>query len=178
MIVGLTGYKQSGKDTAALPLIEQGWTRYALADPLRQVCCALFGWSAERVADKATIDPYWGISPRQALQRVGTELIRNHFHTVLPESENIWTRLLRKAYAECDYNMVVTDVRFPDEAETIHELGGVLIRVTRPGCAPDGHESESYIEHLPADYSIANDSTPQTLQNRLIMAAYLHAQNT
>lgn len=81
-IVGLAAVARSGKDTVASMLLEHPDVAvYALADPLKAGCQAIFGLSdAEAWSDEAkerTIDQ-WGLSPRQIFQRVGTEWMRDH----------------------------------------------------------------------------------------------------
>lgn len=172
MIVGFTGYKTAGKDTAAEVLIRRGWAPYALADPLRAVCRELFGWSPGRMLHKEKVDPYWGISPRQAMQTVGTELIRHRLAEIHPTTERFWVKRMGMFAAQNAGNIVVTDVRFPDEAEAIHDLGGMLIRVNRPGRGADGHESESYIASLPADYDVDNSGNIEQLHDQVIAAVH------
>lgn len=81
-IIGLAAVARSGKDTVASMLLEHTEVAaYALADPLKAGCQAIFGLSdAEAWSDEAkekTID-LWGLSPRQLFQRVGTEWMRDH----------------------------------------------------------------------------------------------------
>lgn len=81
-IIGLAAVARSGKDTVASMLMEHPEVAtYALADPLKAGCQAIFGLSdAEAWSDEAkekTID-LWGLSPRQLFQRAGTEWLRDH----------------------------------------------------------------------------------------------------
>lgn len=54
---------------------------YALADPLKAGCQALFGLTDEQTWSddiKEEVIQVWGLSPRQMFQRVGTEWMRDH----------------------------------------------------------------------------------------------------
>jgi hypothetical protein len=81
-IIGLAAVARSGKDTVASMLLEhQEVAAFALADPLKAGCQALFGltddeaWSDDL---KEIGIPLWGASPRMMFQRVGTEWLRDH----------------------------------------------------------------------------------------------------
>ncbi|MFY1664316.1 deoxynucleotide monophosphate kinase [Pseudomonas sp. Pseu.R1] len=82
IMIGLAAKARSGKDTVAAMLLEHPEVAaYALADPLKEGCQALFGltdretWSDE--AKELTITD-WAMSPRQMFQRAGTEWLRDH----------------------------------------------------------------------------------------------------
>jgi hypothetical protein len=64
-------------------------------------------------------------TPRLALQLMGTEAGRQVFH------ENFWVLSLEKRISSKSGNFVVTDVRFKNEIEWVHQKGGVLIEVRR-----------------------------------------------
>ena len=52
----------------------------------------------------------------------------------------------------------MTDVRFPNEAQRIKDLGGVVWRVKRPGVGPANyHESETALDDWPFDAVLEND---------------------
>ena len=81
-IIGLAALARSGKDTVASMLLSiPGVAAFALADPLKMGCQALFGLTdAEAWQDdikEETIE-LWGRSPREFFQTVGTEWMRHH----------------------------------------------------------------------------------------------------
>lgn len=162
MIIGITGYKRSGKDTAARVFEAHGYVRYAFADPIKIACMSLFDWSSEFIeAKKEDVDPRWGISPRRAMQLLGTEVFRAAVPDMVPGfTRTFWIdRMVEKYNRLGKPDMVVSDVRFPDEAMKIYELGGAMVRIDRAGLYSDGHESEAHIPHIPVDYVIENDGT-------------------
>jgi hypothetical protein len=175
-IIGITGKKFNGKDTAGIYLINNyGYERIAFADALKNACKCIFGFTDEQLYGdkKEDIDEYYGISPRKIFQYVGTELFRNKLKEIIPFiDDKIWIHVVKKKILdkikenpEC--KIVITDVRFENEANLIKELGGCLIRVTRNimNITNDDHESEQQIDKLYADYDISNNGTIEELYN-------------
>ncbi|WP_312375301.1 deoxynucleotide monophosphate kinase family protein [Stutzerimonas nitrititolerans] len=81
-IIGLAALARSGKDTvASILLTYPGVAAFALADPLKVGCQALFGLTDEETwrddLKEKTIE-LWGHSPREFFQTVGTEWMRHH----------------------------------------------------------------------------------------------------
>ena len=128
MIIGIAGKKGSGKDTVGKYLINHhGFTRYAFGDPVKEVCRLLFGFTDEQLyGDKKEELTEFGIKPREAFQKIGTDFGRNILHTLLPDLRmkdgELWIDIFRR---ECPTNklIVVTDVRFQNEADAIKEKG-------------------------------------------------------
>lgn len=81
-VVGLAAKARSGKDTGAAILLQHPEViAYALADPLKRGCQALFNLSDSQTWDdnlKEIKVEAWGLSPREFFQRVGTEWMRDH----------------------------------------------------------------------------------------------------
>ena len=80
-IIGLCGKKGSGKDATGKILIEiYGFTKYSFADPLKRGVKEMFGFTDEQCwgeqSIKEKVDERWGISPRVALQIIGTDFLR------------------------------------------------------------------------------------------------------
>jgi hypothetical protein len=58
-----------------------------------------------------------------------------------------------------DPNWIITDTRFPNEAQAIKDAGGIVIRVDRPGVsAINAHPSETALDNWDFDYKIWNGS--------------------
>lgn len=81
-IIGLAALARSGKDTVASMLLNlPGVAAFALADPLKVGCQALFGLTDEETWQddlKETTIKLWAKSPREFFQTVGTEWMRHH----------------------------------------------------------------------------------------------------
>lgn len=134
MIIGILGLKGSGKDTIGNYLIENyNFKKLAYADSLKDAICCIFGWDREMMEGSTTesrlwreeIDPYWGVSPRQMMQKIGTDLFRKHF------SDDVWIKSLKLKLQKIKTNVVITDCRFDNEINLIKELGGKVIMVER-----------------------------------------------
>lgn len=169
MIIGLTGYAQSGKDTVAEYLVSNyGYRRIAFADPLRQAVYNLnpritiadmvgvplrtavdgLGWENVKVDSE---------DARELLQRMGTEVGRQMF------GEDFWVDQAMKNVSKFD-KVVFTDVRFPNEYRSIKKREGTVWRVERLGVgAVNGHASETAMDNVRVDGIITNNSTKQDL---------------
>ncbi len=175
VLIGLIGKKSSGKTTSSEFLCKKfDYVEYALADPLKQICIILGAprWSVYgSQEDKERIVPELGVSGRQMMQQIGTELFREQLSSVLPDldlgySGRIWIRLLEHKIKSTP-NLVVPDIRFMDEAETIIRNGGILIRIKRDGLGDDKHSSEQELD-LPNVIEIENNGTQQDLYQNLM----------
>lgn len=166
MIIGL-GYKaRSGKDTAAAYMHEHyGFTVVAFADALKSACREIFGLSqAQLYGDQKEVeDTYWHDTPRNILQKVGTECLRRGYR------QDVWIRALgRKILQSPSNNWVVTDVRFPNEADAVKSWGGKVVVVNRFPVskrwswfrsARDRHASEVAMDKYRGwDYALDNTS--------------------
>ncbi len=142
-LIGIMGLKNSGKDSVAKKIIyaEGGaWKKVAFADALKDAVAALFGWNRQLLEGdtpegrewREKVDSYWerelGIkdfSPRKALQMIGTNVMRNHF------DEAFWIKALKRKILDSTNRIIVTDVRFPNEANMIKSMGGNIVQVIR-----------------------------------------------
>ena len=157
-IIGITGFKRSGKDLVASWLHEQyGYSRMAFADPLKRGVAAIFGLSDDQVFNDAKDrkDPFWGVTPREILQIMGTEVMRQAFPKMLPGlacGSDFWIKRMERQILESHAGdirharIAIPDVRFSNEYDLIRRLGGFVIKIVRlsqVGKSVDGHASES-----------------------------------
>lgn len=162
-IIALCGRKRSGKDTAARALSCFGFKSIAFAEPLKQMLVSFLiaiGMDAAgarwHVYDSPRDQPLEflnGRTVRHALQTLGTEWGRNLIHTDLWRDATI--RAIKMA---SERRFVVTDLRFPNEAAALKELGAIILRIDRemPRDESDNHVSEQLLDEIPADYVIQN----------------------
>ena len=164
--IGLVGYSQSGKDTVADILVKNyGYTRVAFADKIREflyglnpmVACSPTGYLQDLVNlvgwDAAKQEP----QVRRLLQDLGNSARK----TI---DENVWVTL---ALGNIDVNqrVVITDVRFENEAMMVKLMGGQLWRVKRVGVGPvNDHVSESELEGYKVDQIFVNNGTIEDLE--------------
>ncbi len=182
MLIGICGNKGVGKNTAADFL--DGYTQMAFADKLKEAVANLFdisvdwvdllkGSNEEReVIGQVQLDFGWGkdsLNWREFLQRFGTEMGRNTF------GRNFWVEQWEHQYNDLHAldrhaakNVVVTDVRFRNEATRIIYYGGQIIEITRPGCEPDGHASEDRLPEDLIDATVYNDSTVDDFRRKFL----------
>lgn len=173
-IIGLCGYKRTGKTTVAEILCDNnGYFHESFASPLRWFVAETLGMTPMQLEEAKETPIAWldGVTPRKMMQSVGTEWGREMIH---PE---LWVRsLVQRIRPALDrgQNVVVSDVRFPNEATAIRNLGGVIVRVTRPGMLRGDHPSESQVDAIDADFDFPNDgpayalaSAVETLRQRV-----------
>lgn len=144
MIIGLGHQAQVGKDTVGEFLEETyGYARTSFAHNLKEAAKNIFGWDDRHVHGdlKEVLDTFWGFTPRWALQNFGTEACMPVF------GKDIWIKSLERQVVgdPLGRDWVITDVRFPAEAEIIKEWGGKVVRIDRPNrekIKTSGHVSE------------------------------------
>jgi hypothetical protein len=172
--IGIVGRARAGKDTAGRFFVDgHGYRRVALADPLKEAALALdpivevdgsydyyrlsenvaeFGW--ERAKEDAEV--------RRTLQYLGAAM-----RAVDPE---IWLRAaLAKAQEanEQGVPVVITDVRYRNEAASLVRAGFHLIHINRPGIPQLDHESERDLGPEDARYMVQNDGDLARLDEQL-----------
>lgn len=199
MLVGLVGFISSGKGTAGSILEDCGFKGLSFADPLKDATANIFGWpramlegdTPESRVFREAKDEYWSaifgrpFTPREALQKIGTEAIRKTIHP------DIWIHALVRRLA---VNSVIKDVRFFNEIEFIHQNQGIIIQIQRDNLpdwwdiarianifpkAEDGIEAAKKMEEIGihnsewnwiggrVDYVLQNDGTILDLRIKL-----------
>jgi hypothetical protein len=148
MIIGFVGFIGSGKDTAADYLVNfHGFRRDSFASTLKDSVACIFGWDRTLLEGRTKEsrewreqqDDWWSerlgksITPRWILQHWGTEVCRNGFHN------DIWIASLENKIRKTNDNVVITDVRFPNEITAIKKSNGKVFRIKR-GPDPDWYE--------------------------------------
>ena len=160
MIIGITGHARHGKDSTADVIVKYfGYKKHALADVMKEACRVIFGWTDEHLYGdkKDMVDERFGVSPRHALQSLGTEWgqykLSEYDSFKETTGRKLWVNsLLNRVHGDT----VIADVRFPHEAEAIRERGGFIIRVNRDYEIDLSHESERAIDEINPDFTIQN----------------------
>ena len=168
-VLGLSGWARSGKDTIADYLVDvEGYTKVSFAQPMKEAMYRLNPRitvnEVQNTALRVGIDVYgWdGLKERSPdirglLQRFGTEVGREMF------GENFWVDYALNAI-EDGSKVVFSDVRFPNEADAIRQLGGKVYRVERAGVqAANEHISEHALDGYKFDGRIQNNGSIEGL---------------
>lgn len=196
-LVGLIGKKRAGKDTFAAVLVEEfGFARVAFADPLKEMAYTIdpllpadgtdryslceavedMGW--ERVKDEYP-------EARRFLQNLGDGVrqfdpefwVRAGMakaNALRTESTTLYAWAKNEVATLGPYPVVITDVRYPNEADAIRDAGGILVRIVRPGVDDgDTHASETALDRYDADQLVLNDTSLTDLQrDARLLATY------
>jgi len=188
------------EDVLDFPLTHQWWLEdmstweiKKWAGKLKSIASMLTGIDKSKFEDqefkKTNLGSQWDCNPvdkrglgtshkqpmtvREFLQRLGTDGLREGLH------DNTWVNALMSDYKAIDYNddeqpehpnWIITDTRFPNEAQAIKDAGGLVIRVDRPGVKPiNDHPSEVGLDGWKFDYKIANVSDLKALTGTVEM---------
>lgn len=186
-VIGICGQAGAGKDTLAKWFIERGYTRSGFADPIKWMLNQAFHWTMADWDDREWKEDVTSVcafdsdslarevSPRYLAQWLGTEVVRNNF------GPDAWIEVWKQRWHDTGQpRVVVADVRFQNEVDAIHKLGGIVIRVTRKGDRSaevfydnDGdvvaspHESERTNILRNIDHEIANDGTIEEMYEKI-----------
>lgn len=147
MIIGLCGAMRSGKDTVASALVARGWTRVGFADALRVelldvdpiVAPACPGGSPSPLTSVLADNGGWeGVKQSKAWADPVRGLLQDYGMRVRAErGDDYWVGRAFAALADIEGDVVVSDVRMPNEVSAIRDRGGKVIRVVRPDLAPN-----------------------------------------
>jgi hypothetical protein len=195
-LVGLSGFAQSGKTTAALYLEQKyGIPRKHIAEPLRAMLAVLMQANGMKSAEitryltgdlKEQVIPCLGVTSRYAQITIGTEWGRELI------SQDLWANTWASGI-HADESVMNDSVRFPNEEKPIHDKGGFTIMIKRPGTRPAKfkwgkfgeflfdrfglmwgvHDSER-TDRLKPDFIIHNDSSVEQLYADLDDAMRAH----
>lgn len=188
-LIGFTGQAGAGKDSSARALARHGYKTIAFADAVRAELAQAFRLDAGLFSDRRTkelplpslaigqaCDPaflHWAVftghslheprSPRWLMQQWGTEFRRR-------QDPDYWARIVehwvRRQASMHFRRLAITDVRMPNEAAMIRELGGKVLQVHNPDLptlAEDTARHESERHQLPVDGVIHNDASLDAL---------------
>ena len=196
MIIGISGYSGSGKDLVGTIIQEISLNKWHIkkwAGKLKTIASILTGIPVENFEDqefkKTLLGPEWGtvkdiplngvpvfadiqfnslITVRDFLQKLGTDAIRDNLH------ENTWVNATLADYTT-ESNWIITDTRFPNEAEAIKKAGGIVIRINRPGVQPiNPHPSETSLDDWNFDAVINNDGDVSDIVHKVGLLLYRH----
>ena len=171
MIVAISGKIGSGKSTVGEIFEKNGFELDSFAKSVKDICSTLFGYDRNIIEGSTPEDRKWretidkkhtnligkDFTPRDAMVLVGTEFGRNMIHP------NIWIETLFNRYDK-NKDLLITDLRFPNEYDEIKKRGGIVIRINRFYKNNSDHISECALDNHNFDYVIDNNSTLYDLE--------------
>ena len=166
MIIGLIGYKGSGKDTLADYLVKKhNFVKYNFSNPIKEISKIMFNLDDKDINDKETIIDEYNLSPRIIFQRLGTEFGQYMIYELFPElktkikKRTFWlkhfTHFLNKNKGK---NIVIADVRFIHEFQYLEELNCIFIRIIKNKIKNDKHISENELNNIIKNQYILNNN--------------------
>ena len=176
-IIGVTGRAGSGKDTVYQILKtefpSQQVNRLAFADLLKESAMASLNLRmplVDEFKEHGVLEIRFGgsttrtLSGREFLQRYGAEAHRDIFGT------DFWVDAALERLS--DGVTVITDVRYDNEAQAIHEMGGVVWQLERPGDSIEesDHSSEHPVDPMYIENTIVNDGSKTELRKKILWA--------
>lgn len=165
MLIALGYQARVGKDTAADFLVEHfGFVKLSFAEPLKEAIRITHGYSDEQLYGslKETTDSFWGETPRQTLQKFGTDALRMHYR------DDIWIMSTQRKiikHLEHGTPVVISDCRFINEAQAIKNMAGHLIKINASFAGRQFTQSSEHISEIEMstfngwDLTIDNDDT-------------------
>lgn len=143
MIIGFSGLAGSGKDSTANIIAKnhENWVKISFAKAMKDAVAEMYGLPRDLLEGDTTESREWrekpnefwseklgieNLTPRKILQSFGTDVIRNHI------SPDFWVFRLEYELDKLEKegkNILITDVRFPNEAEMIRRHGGKIWHV-------------------------------------------------
>lgn len=168
MLIGFIGKKGSGKSTAADYIKDNmNYVEKSFAECLKKACQNIFMLSDQQINGdlKEVPDPRWnGCTPRKMFQFIGTDLFRNQLNNIIPGiQKDVFVRHFELWYLNVvkkneNAKIVVTDIRFQNEADLIKKYDGTIIKIMKRDLELDLHKSETEMDAIKDyDYVIDND---------------------
>lgn len=171
-IIAIMGFKRSGKDTLADHIVKgYGYKKMSIAEPLKEACKLLFGFSDDQVNTNEKDVPieHWdNLTSRQILQFFGTEMMQYKLKELMPNMGRLfWMHNLYNRIENNDNDkIVIADLRFKHEFNYLVEKYGrqnvKCIKVWRDSVTnsiKDMHVSEREWLEIESDYSLTNNSS-------------------
>ncbi|WP_435613285.1 hypothetical protein [Streptomyces sp. bgisy159] len=166
MNVGIIGRARSGKDTAGRYFVDgHGYRRVALADPLKEAALRLdpivdLAEHGDYSVDLSTVVADLGWEGAKDAHPEVRRILQEFGAAIRALDEDFWLRAaLKKTQEINDYGVpvVITDVRYHNEAASLVRAGFHLIHIDRPGVPQLDHESERSLGPEDARYLVRND---------------------
>ena len=164
MLIGISGKAGAGKDTLGKYLCDEyRCLHYYFAKPLKEGAKVMFALTDDQIANKEVPIEPWGISPRKIWQLLGTEVGRGIDPAIWIKNAEMFVKSVPGR------TVVITDVRFDNEAIFIRNRGGAVINIERDSkdIAENKHSSEGGLSPDNIDLTIKNNGTIADMCNEV-----------
>jgi hypothetical protein len=181
IIIGFSGKIGSGKTTAVEDLqkvlrdIELFPANINFADALKRLVIDMFfpsDWLSKEIPPLKVLENRkndvlpCGLTVRQVLQKVG-----EFFRSLDPD---VWVTAWKSSVVsatEVEYRsnpevVLVGDVRYPNEVQAIHDMGGKVIRFTRTTAPDDQHKSEIALDDFIRIFDAIVDNSNMSVEEQ------------
>lgn len=178
MIIAFGHRRRVGKDTATNALVDMlairgiPAVRVSFADGLKEVCTDIFGWAGlhgpthyeEFPQEKEEILPDLGLSPRTIWIETGNKLRQVY--------EDVWIDMALNLPKGRKAVIIISDLRYPNEATKIKAAGGVLVKVTRDTAPVSNDIADTALATFNEwDMTLVNNGTVDELRAKMVSLA-------
>jgi hypothetical protein len=164
MLIGISGKAGVGKDTLGKFLCDEyHCLHYYFAKPLKEGAKIMFALTDKQIANKEVPVEPWGISPRKIWQLLGTEVGRGIDPAIWIKNAEMFVESVPGR------TVVITDVRFDNEAIFIRNRGGIVINIVRnkDDIIENRHSSEGGLRPDNIDLTIHNNGSIEDMCNEV-----------
>ena len=146
----------------------------SFSDKLKKVAVELFGidilhFTRRDLKEKEI--PFWGMSPRQMMQKLGTDACRKGL------GDKIWIHVMEMEITKHNVDVIIIpDIRFDNEAKFVKENDGFVFELHREGLIEiedNKHKSEQGIDNELVDWTIMNMNNNPFQAASMVMTALL-----
>jgi hypothetical protein len=184
-IIALTGKKGCGKSVASDHISKlYNSHKLSFSTPLKKAISEIFNFRNNECFDsdkKELVDSRWGVSPRELMQKIGTDIFRDRMKEVCPNMimpyDTIWIsnmyfniREIENIYKYSIYKYntyIIDDCRFEDEYNFIKNLGGYVVRINKTDRIYSKNDDHSSEKGCSFDFEIDNNGTIEELKIRI-----------
>lgn len=171
VIIGLIGKKGVGKTEVDQYLQKKhNFKQIAFADALKETIQLWYPDLPEKYLHdpnlkESNVKFLDGKTPRQIMQTIGTDLVRDHY------DENLWVNVVKRKLSQLEPtdNVVISDIRFQNELDMLAELNLIekvlFFRIIRQNqnTKKDLHSTENQELVSPLIVNIYNDGSLEEL---------------
>ncbi|HET9574532.1 MAG TPA: hypothetical protein VFP29_12490 [Methyloceanibacter sp.] len=156
LVVALVGEPGCGKVAVARHLQDRtGFRRVGFTDRINamlRVGLGLTDLQLDGDEKHSPLDEFGGVTPVHLKQTLGYEWGRTRVDS------GLWVALWKRdVEALAGQAVVADDLRFANEASAVRTVGGIVIRIERPGISRPDRASDRHARDIACDLTVVND---------------------